>query len=138
MRQLFIIFFLLAVVATIVAIPKQGHTEDFVVYSVYRGLDLGIAGESPQKDFYVNIGLANGAKPGTILFVSRRTASYDLLGEKIHKEVTFPIAKLKVIHVEKGISIARLEKMLPLEKTPSVTPFTVMVGDLVKIAASSE
>ena len=137
MRWLWMIW-MLAIAGSIVALPGRAAADDFTVYSVYNALDLGNPGEKPAKDFYVNMGRSHGVKEGTILEVSRRTPTYDVVSEKLYKEVTFPIARLKVIHVEPTAAIARLEKMLPEDKTPAINPRAVMVGDLVKIAGASE
>ena len=112
----------------------QAQSDDYVVYSVYKALDMGNPGEIPQKDYFVNMGSAQGIKPGTVLQVLRRMSTYDLLTEKLYKDVTFPIAKLKVIHVEGSAAIARLQEMLPKDKNPATTPNAVMVGDLVRFA----
>jgi hypothetical protein len=117
-----------------------------VVYSVYQGVDLGEAPvpsdapetkpapKAPIKDFFINVGSSQGIKPGTVLEVSRKMPTYDLLGEKLYKEIVFPIGTIKVIHVEQGVAIARLDAMLPSDKTPAFSPRAIMVGDLVRKA----
>jgi hypothetical protein len=125
---------LAATLAAILIPTKKANSADFVVYSVYKELDMGNPDEIPQKDFYVNLGSAQGVKPGSKLEVLRRISSYDLQTEKLYKEVTFPIAHLKIIHVESNAAIARLDKMLAADKTPAMTPRAVMIGDLVRPA----
>lgn len=112
--------------------PVAGAAE-FVVYSVYRPLDLGISAEPPPKDFFINMGTAQGVQSGTVLTVFRRAATYDLLSEKLFREVTFPIARIKVIHSEAGTAVARLDKMISAEKAPGITPNAIMIGDLVRL-----
>jgi hypothetical protein len=112
--------------------PIADADEEFIVYSIYRALDLGNPGEVPQKDFFVNMGTRQGVRTGATLQVLRRTATYDLTSQKLYKDVQFPIAKLKVIHAEPNAAIARLDQMLPPEKTPAISPRAVMVGDLVR------
>lgn len=114
-------------------IGQTALSADYVVYSVDRAIDLGVPGQEPKKDFYVNLGSDNGAAVGSILEVARRAPTYDLAASKLYKESTFIIAHLRIIHSEGGISIARLEKMLPADKIPSIQPFMVMVGDLVRL-----
>lgn len=124
-----------AVITVALSLPTPlAQSADFVVYSVYKELDMGNPGETPQKDFYVNLGSAQGVKTGSRLEVLRRLSSYDLQTEKLYKEVTFPIAHLKIIHVEANAAIARLDKMLAADKTPAMTPRAVMIGDLVRPA----
>jgi hypothetical protein len=71
---------------------------------------------------------------GTVLEVARKAPSYDLTTEKLYKDLIFPFAQIRVIHAEKDAAIARLEKLYPLEKTPAMSPRSVVVGDLVKIS----
>ena len=124
----------LTAVTSLLAPTKICQAEDFRVYSIYKALDLGIAGETPQKDYYVNMGTAQGLRVGSVLEVQRKTPTYDLSNQKLYKDVSFPIARLKVIHAESNASIARLEKMLPADKTPVISPNAVMVGDFVNRA----
>ncbi len=123
---------LTAVAGSIVGFPTDAAANEFIVYGVYRPIDLGVAGEEPQKDFYVNMGSGQGLSKGATLEVYRRSATYDLGAQKLHQDVTFPIATLKVIHVEGNAAIARLDKMHPADKTPAISPRTVMVGDIVR------
>ncbi len=111
--------------------PRTASSAEFVVYSIYRGLDLGGDEEKPQKDYYVNMGTNQGIRVGAVLDVLRRVPTFDTVQEKLYRDVTFPIARLRVIHAETTAAIARLEKILPAEKTPAVTPRAVMVGDIV-------
>jgi len=103
-----------------------------IVYSVYKGIDLGNPNDENQKDFFVNLGTNNGVNEGSLLEVSRRSPTYDLTTEKLYKDLVYPFATLKVIHAEKDAAIARLEKIYPQSKTPVLTPRAVIVGDLVR------
>lgn len=109
-----------------------GRTEDFVVYSVNRPLDLGAPYPTPDKDFFITMGSIHGLKEGSTVEVYRKAPTFDLINQKLFKDMTFPIAKLKIIHVESNAAIARLDKMNAPEKTASISPRTVMVGDIVK------
>ena len=114
------------------AVGTQTFAADFVVYSVYRGINFGNPGENPEKDFYINVGRVNGARVGEVLEVWRKTPTYDLTTEKLFTDVTFPIARIKLIHVDEKASIARLEKMMPEAQTPAIVPNAVMIGDIVR------
>ena len=109
-----------------------GRAEEFIVYSVNRPLDLGGSNATPEKDFFISMGSAHGLKEGAIVDVYRKAPTFDLINQKLFKDMTFPIAKLKIIHVEPNAAIARLDKMGAPEKTASISPRTVMVGDIVK------
>jgi hypothetical protein len=110
----------------------------FTVYSIYQSLNLGNPGEITQKDFYVNIGSNQGIATGTRLQVFRHTPTFDLVSQQVYREVTFPIAFIKVIHVEPSLSIARLENFLPPDQAAVSSPKAVMVGDLVEIVPLSK
>jgi len=121
--------FLLAV---LVPLPSLG-AENFV-YNIIRGIDFGNPGEVPQRDYYVNLGTSQGVRAGDELEVLRRIPSYDATNQKIYRDVTFPIARLKVIHAESNAAIARLDEMLDPAKVPVLEPHSVMLGDLVRRA----
>ncbi len=105
-----------------------------IVYSVFKGVDLGNPNDLLQKDYFINLGTNQGIKVGTVLEVARKSPSYDLTTEKLYKDLIFPFAQVKVIHAEKDASIARLEKLYPMDKTPVLIPRSVIVGDLVRIS----
>ncbi len=117
-----------------VAIPSALSEDTAIVYSVFKGIDLGEPNEILQKDYFVNLGVNQGIRVGTILEVARKAPSYDLTTDKLYKDLIFPFALLRVIHAEKDAAIARLEKIYPPDKTPVVTPRSVIVGDLVRIS----
>lgn len=112
-----------------------GHpvsASDFVVYSVFRSLNLGYSNEPMDKDYYINMGAAQGLKKGATLEVLRHIPTYDLVNSQAYRDMTFPIARVKVIHVEARSAIARLEKMLPADQIPVIQPKAIMVGDYVR------
>ncbi|OFZ19887.1 MAG: hypothetical protein A2X94_14610 [Bdellovibrionales bacterium GWB1_55_8] len=124
-----------ALVWGILGLPKSGNASEYVVYSVYRALDLGNPGEGrPPKEYFVNAGTTEGVQKGAILQVFRKSATYDLLTEKLYKDVTIPVARLKVIHSESGAAVARLESVLAIEQRPFVTSGDVMIGDIVRLS----
>lgn len=128
------------IIATLIAatlaiiFPTSTNAAEHVVYSVYKGLDFGNPDEVPQKDFYVNIGTSNGVRSGSILKVIRKVPTYDVTSQKLYKDLSFPIATLKVIHVENNAAVARLDKIVDPLESPAVTPRAVMVGDQVQVA----
>lgn len=128
---------LVAFAASLGPVRAANAANDFVVYSVYRPLDLG-NGEIPLKDYYVNMGTTNGLRSGATLDVYRRMSTYDLANEKLYKDITFKIATLKVIHVEENAAVARLDKLIPAEKTPALSHRYVMIGDRIQIGNSSQ
>jgi hypothetical protein len=118
---------------TSLVLSKNCRADDFVIYSVYQSLWLGDPNDHPQKDYYVNMGSSNGIRNGSYLEVVRKISTYDLLSEKLYKDMQFPIARLRVIHVEGNAAIARLDRFMPDEATPALSNHAVMVGDIVKL-----
>ena len=106
---------------------------DYVVYSVFQALNMtDDPKDKPPKDYYINMGKNQGVRKGAILEVRRRIPTYDLISEQLYRDLTVPVALIKVIHVESVAAIGRLEKLLPLKTTPMVSPRFIMVGDLVR------
>ena len=132
MKKRILILIFTTLLITLVRNPTLAN--DAIVYSVYKGIDLGFPNEELQKDFFINLGTNQGIKTGAILEVSRKMPSYDLTTEKLYKDLVFPFAKLRVIHAEKDASIARLETLYPASKTHIINPKGVIVGDIVKPA----
>lgn len=120
--------------ASFTFVPSALSADTAIIYSVYKGIDLGNPNEAVEKDFFVNLGTNQGISVGTVLEVARKSPSYDLTTEKLYKDLIFPFALIKVIHAEKDASIARMEKLYPADKTPVITPRSVIVGDFVRIS----
>ena len=120
-----------------IPICQYSFGSDFSIYSIYQGLNLGGQGEVTQKDFYVNMGSKQGVARGAKLQVYRHIPTFDLVFQQVYRDVTFPIAVIKVIHVEPNVSIARLEKFLPIDQRATISPEAIMLGDLVKITDNS-
>ena len=126
-----------ALTLAIVALyPALSQADEHVIYGVQRGVDLGIQGQAPQKDFYVNLGADQGVQVGSLLEVLRRTSTYDLNTQKLYKDMVYPIGRLRVIHVESNAAIARLDQILPGDKTPVMPTQSLMIGDLVQLTRS--
>jgi hypothetical protein len=105
---------------------------EFVVYGIHQSVSLGNAGELAQKDYYINMGYLHGVRKGTVLEVMRRVPTFDLTNQKVNREMIFPFARIKVIHVESKSAIARLEKLLPAEEVPAAAPRAIIAGDVIR------
>lgn len=128
------IFFLLL---TLMMAAPNSHAapDDFgdtVVYGVHHALDLGGKGERPKTDYFINMGARSGVLRGDVVEARRNTPSYDLLNRRLFKDMSFPIARMRIIHVERSMAVARLIRILPADETPSITPAAVMIGDSVR------
>ncbi len=108
---------------------------DFVVTAVIRELPLR-KGEAVFKDIYINAGSSNGLKKGAALEAVRKMQVFDNLNSKLTGEAQVKIARLRLIHVDKTSSIARLEKMYDKASTPLAGHDSIMIGDLVEVSGN--
>lgn len=127
-----------ALFALLGVFPATANSAEFFVYSVYRPLDLGNPGETPQRDYYVNMGSANGLREGATLDVMRKISTYDVLTEKLYRDLLFKVGTLKVIHVEGNAAVARLDKVLPADRVPASSQRGFMIGDVVRISSGRD
>ncbi len=97
--------------------------------------DFPMADEQPLfRDVYVNMGTDQGIKSGSTLDAFRVLTTVDELNQKTGRNISFKIAKLRVIHAESDVSVARVTQFLPPESTPIGSFTNVMVGDEVEVA----
>lgn len=89
--------------------------------------------EIPARDVYVNIGTSQGIKIGSQLDVFRALTTVDEINQKIGRNISFKIARLKVIHADSDIAVARVLEMQPAASTPVGSYTNVMVGDVVQV-----
>jgi hypothetical protein len=120
-------------VILLVSFIARATAGDFVVTSVIRNFPM-TSGDPVYRDFYINAGKNNGLKNGVKLEAIRKIAAFDNVNNRIMGDTKVPIAKLKVIHVDETVSIARLLEYNSKEKAPLAGAEGVMVGDLVQVA----
>ena len=114
--------------------PKSGFAAD-PVYSVFD-IKKTIPLDSHQKiykDFYVNLGADQGAKPGSILAVYRRQGVVDYYRNTLHEDLLIPVAHMKVIQAGKTMSVARVESITSSKQIPVVEFNGIMMGDRVEL-----
>ena len=104
---------------------------EHVVYQVYQPLSLGNETTPVSKDYYIDMGSVHGLSRGSLLQIFRRVETYDMVRDRASRDMTFPVALVRVIHVESKTAVARLEKLFPITDVPAEMPLAIMVGDLV-------
>lgn len=90
--------------------------------------------DNPRKDYYLNIGLNQGVKTGSILDVYRTVTTSDDINNRSAQNILFKIARVKVIHAEGDISVARTLEIVAPTETPIGNYQSVVVGDRVAIS----
>lgn len=105
---------------------------EYQVFGVKSDFALN-ADALPQRDVYVNIGTSQGIKQGSTLEVYRSVTTVDQINQRTGRNIQFKIAKLKVIHAEADVAVARLQEFMPASQTPNGVYTNVMVGDRVEV-----
>lgn len=119
--------------SALAALPTKAVAGEFAVVSVIRTLPLK-KDEPVVKDYYINAGTNNGLKQGAIIDARRKMPVYDNLAAKVVADTHVPVARLKLIHVDKGMSIARMVELYDRKTTPIGGYDDVLVGDLIKVS----
>ncbi len=100
------------------------------VFSVNKTLSMGPK-DPIYKDYYLNGGTEEGFRRGMTVTVVRRIPVHDLSRNRALGDLRVPIAKVKLIYVNRTISVARTEKVLSSANLPASEFPTVMVGDTI-------
>lgn len=116
-----------------VALTKNVAAADFMVTAVIRDFPMK-SGETIYKDYYINAGANNGLKKGVFIDAVRKLSAFDNINSKLLGDTQIKIARMQLIHVDKGVSIARLVKFYEKDKTPLVGHDAVMIGDFIEVA----
>ena len=114
--------------------PLSSEAADYAVFGVKTNFPM-VDGEPILRDLYLNIGTNQGIKEGSQLEAHRLLTTIDEINQRTGNNITFKIARLRVIHAESDMAIARVVKMLPPESTPTGTYTNVMVGDRISVAS---
>jgi hypothetical protein len=96
--------------------------------------DLGLSDELAARaalDVVLNAGREAGLSEGQVLTVFRRLPIVDPYQDNASRELEVKYGKLKVVHVQDNLAIARVESIEPIQSGLSVGTRAVMVGDYV-------
>ena len=105
---------------------------DYKVFGIRTDFPMA-DGQVLFRDVYVNMGTRQGIKNGSTLDAYRVVTTVAELNQRTGRNISFKIAKLKVIHSEPDMAVARVTQMLPPESTPIGAFTNVMVGDEVEV-----
>jgi hypothetical protein len=122
-------------VAALYAPPIFAGLRDVQVFEVRRNLQMK-EDEAVLHDYYINAGADEGLKPGMTLQVFRRLPVHDSFGRASNEDMVVSIATLKLIHVQKAVSIGR--KLADRQGAVPVLDFgNVMSGDRVDLGTAA-
>ena len=106
----------------------NAFAKNAVVFEIRRPISLDPKQSAP-KDFYINAGNEIGLKKNMLVVVNRRTTLYDAYQNNSPGDLYVPVGQLRVIHVQKGLAVARLEQMVNRKNLPQLDYDAIMVGD---------
>src|SRR5690606_35486488 len=81
------------------------------------------------KDYCLNAGSSRGLRPGIIITVVREISLYDSYENKSAGEMKLEVGKVKQIHVQKDLAVARDYSPISRVNLPLLDYDFVMVGD---------
>jgi len=102
--------------------------DDLTIFDVRKNLPMS-DNEKVFRDFYVNGGSEAGLSVGMVITVGRRMPLYDNYQNRSAGDLQLKVAKIKIIHVQKGIAVARLFSEFTRENAPLLEDNFIMVGD---------
>ena len=112
----------------------QLFAKEFIIYSIAHQLPMVNKQEMKIKDFYVNIGKAQGVSEGTVLDVYRMHAEQNPFDSNKRYTYKMKIGELKIIHSDSEAAIGRLQKLEVGEEDAPIFEFEkFMVGDHVAV-----
>ena len=94
------------------------------------GLTTSDANAAPQ-DIVLNAGTESGLDEGMVLSVARSIPILDPYRENQQKQLEVEFAKIKIVHAQNNLAIARLEKIDSIRKGVAVGTRAVLIGDYV-------
>lgn len=118
-----------------VFVATAAQAKDIAVFDIRRPVSMENGKEVP-KDYYLNAGRESGLKVNMVVTVHRRQTLYDPFQNKSPGDLTIPVGRLRIIHAQEGLSVARLEDMLSREKLPTLDIDAIAIGDRVDIKSA--
>ncbi len=124
--------YLLPLALVAVSWVPAAHAKTFMIYSVAQDLPMGTDNQVIRKNFYVNIGGAQGVKKGTILDVFRVVSLLNPYDNRKRVNYKVKIGELKVFHANSEAAIGNFHKMVE-EDLPVLELDQFIVGDHVAV-----
>lgn len=108
----------------------QAIARELTVFAIQKNLQLNNK-ETVYHDYYLDGGTESGLSKGQLVTVVRRIPLHDLTRNRPLGDMHLPVAQLKIIYVQRGSSVARLNKLFLDKDRPLIDFNAVMVGDQV-------
>lgn len=129
---------LIGVFTTLIILSTDLSTawaQQATVFDVKKNLKL-TEDEKTYRDYYINAGEEEGLRAGMIVTVERSQSTYDHHQNMSPGELRVAVGKLKIIHVQKGISVGRLHSRFSSEQRPMLNYNYIMIGDRLDLSTA--
>jgi hypothetical protein len=80
-------------------------------------------------DFYINAGPEAGFKKGMYATVVRQVPIHDPVQNKQQAMLNVEVARIKIVHVQKNLTVARVHSILGDDERPTLEFESIMIGD---------
>lgn len=109
---------------------------DPMIFDVRKNLRMADS-DPVYHDYYVNGGTELGMAAGMVVTVGRRVPLYDTYQNHAAGDLQLKVARVKIIHTQKGLSVARLQSEFARDNAPLLEDNFIMVGDTLDLATAT-
>ncbi len=127
--------FLLFVAALLISLPLA-QAEEIQIFDMRKSLALSDK-EPVFRDYYLSRGMESGLRPGMIVTVKRRQPLYDTIHNRSAGDLNLAVARIRIIHVEKGLAVARQHSEFGRQDLPLLEDNFIMIGDEVDLSSAT-
>ena len=120
------------VALTLMALPAGA---ELVIFDVRKNLKMSDT-DLVYHDYYISGGSDRGLTEGQVLTVARKLPLYDSYQNHAVGDLQLKVAKVKLIHVQKSLSVARLQSEFERENAPVLEDNFIMVGDVLDLTGA--
>ncbi|MGE0525897.1 MAG: hypothetical protein AB7G93_17175 [Bdellovibrionales bacterium] len=133
MRGILAVVCLLAI--PLLALPGWAAAE-LTIFDVRKNLPLSDS-DPVFRDFYINGGSEKGLSPGMVITVTRKLPLYDTYLNRSAGDLELRVARVKIIHAQKGLAVARLHSEFSREQTPLLEDGFILMGDRLDLSSAT-
>ncbi|MBF0207961.1 MAG: hypothetical protein HQK53_13865 [Oligoflexia bacterium] len=141
-RKKFLLFMVIALIGDFAFFLRFGDVDagEYVIFSIFQDVPMGIKGEKLRKNYYVNMGQNQGVKNGTTLDVSRIVSVFNpYLVNGQFSNFTIKVGEIDVIFTDNDHSVAVMRKLSKKEdNVPLLEIDGLMIGDQVQVHVRDE
>lgn len=124
--------FLITLIGILSYFCETAYSREVSIFSVNKNLQM-TPKDPIYHDYYISGGSEQGFRTGMQVTVIRRVPVHDLSRNRALGDLRLPIAKLKLIFVQKGMAVGRLLTLQTAKNSPIIDFDGVMIGDAISL-----